>query len=100
MFDAAAVSNGGTAIINTAIAQQQGSIVLGLGVAANETGTLEIQSGGSITVVDDPTFPADGSVRVGQNVGYGFNAGTTTPNANNATGICGFCPAARSTPLV
>ena len=93
MFDANAVSNGGIAIINTAISQQPGSVVFGLGAVANETGTLEIQSGGSLTVVDDgPQFPADGSVRVGQYVGQGFNAGTATPNANNSTGTLRILP--------
>ena len=96
------IINGGIATSQCSHRQQQlGSVVLGQGHAANETGTLEILSGGSLTVVDDgPQFPADGSVRVGQNVGQGFNAGTATPNANNAPARCVFCRAARSTRLV
>lgn len=63
--DFAVINNGGTAIVNTVIAQQAGGV--SLGTNANESGTLQITSGGTLTVVDDgPTFPADGSVRIGQ----------------------------------
>ncbi len=63
--DFAVINNGGTAIVNTAIVPQAGGV--SLGTNANESGTLQINSGGSLIVVDDgPTFPADGSVRIGQ----------------------------------
>jgi hypothetical protein len=85
--DAAIVNGGGTVQVNTAIGPNAGSVVLGQGAVANESGTLEIQSGGNLTVIDDgPTFPADGSVRVGQNVGQGTVTGTTTnPQAGTGT---------------
>jgi hypothetical protein len=86
MEDAAAINGGGTVQINTAIATPAGSVVLGQGTAANESGTLEIQNGGTLNVVDDPAFPADGSVRVGQNAGQGVLGGTTTANPNAGTG--------------
>jgi hypothetical protein len=86
MEDAAAINGGGTAQINTVIATPAGSVVLGQGTAANESGTLEIQNGGTLNVVDDPAFPADGSVRVGQNAGQGVLGGTTTANPNAGTG--------------
>jgi hypothetical protein len=85
--DGAVVSGGGTIQINSAIATNVGSVVLGQGSAAGQSGTLEIQSGGSLNVVDDPMFPADGSVRVGQDVGQGFldMSATTNPNASTGT---------------
>jgi hypothetical protein len=84
--DAAIINGGGTAQVNTAIATNVGSVVLGQGTAAGESGTLEILSGGTLNVVDDPTFPADGSVRVGQNTGQGLNAALTGTNPNPGTG--------------
>jgi hypothetical protein len=84
--DSAIINGGGTAQINTAIGPNVGSVVLGQGTAAGESGTLEIQSGGTLNVVDDPTFPADGSVRVGQNTGQGLNAALSGTNPNPGTG--------------
>ncbi|HEX2475324.1 MAG TPA: PEP-CTERM sorting domain-containing protein [Lacipirellulaceae bacterium] len=90
--DAAIINGGGTAQINTAIGPNVGSVVLGQGTAAGESGTLEIQSGGTLNVVDDPTFPADGSVRVGQNAGQGLNAALSAANPNAGTGTLRVLP--------
>jgi hypothetical protein len=90
--DAAIINGGGTAQLNSAASFNVGSIVLGQGAAANQSGTLEIQSGGSINVVDDPTFAADGSVRVGQNAGGGFLQQTETVNPNAGTGTLRILP--------
>jgi hypothetical protein len=90
--DAAIINNAGIAQLNAPAAANIGSLVLGQGQAANQSGTLEILSGGSLTAVDDPTFPADGSIRVGQNIGQGFLEGTSTPNANNGTGTLRVLP--------
>jgi hypothetical protein len=84
--DAAIINGGGTAQVNTAIGTNVGSVVLGQGTAAGESGTLEIQSGGTLNVIDDPTFPADGSVRVGQNTGQGLNAALNGTNPQPGTG--------------
>jgi hypothetical protein len=92
MEDAAIINNGGTAQLNAAATNQVGSIVLGQGAVANESGTLEIQNGGSIVVFDDPAFPADGSVRVGQNVGQGLDMLLTAANANAGTGTLRILP--------
>lgn len=63
--DFGVINNAGTAIINSAVGTQAGG--LSLGTAGSESGTLEIQNGGSLTVVDDTFgFLSDGSVRVGQ----------------------------------
>jgi hypothetical protein len=85
--DAAVVNGGGTVQLNSPAAFDVGSVVLGQGTAAGESGTLEIQNGGVLNVVDDPTFPADGSVRVGQNAGQGFldQSATTNPQAGTGT---------------
>lgn len=64
--DAGVINNGGTAFVNSNVTQQAGGVVLG--AAAGDTGSLEIRSGGSLTVVASGSFPADGSVRVGQGV--------------------------------
>jgi hypothetical protein len=90
--DSAIINGGGTAQVNTVIGPNVGSVVLGQGTAAGESGTLEIQSGGTLNVVDDPTFPADGSVRVGQNVGQGLNAALTGTNPNAGTGTLRILP--------
>jgi hypothetical protein len=90
--DSAIINGGGTAQVNTVVGSLAGSVVLGQGTAAGEAGTLEILSGGHLTVVDDPTFPADGSVRVGQNVGQGFGANLTTPNPSPGTGTLRILP--------
>jgi hypothetical protein len=90
--DAAIINGGGTAQVNTVIGTNVGSVVLGQGTAAGESGTLEIQSGGTLNVVDDPTFPADGSVRVGQNTGQGLNAALTGTNPNPGTGTLRVLP--------
>ncbi|HEY3391105.1 MAG TPA: PEP-CTERM sorting domain-containing protein [Lacipirellulaceae bacterium] len=91
--DAAIINGGGTAQVNTVIGPSVGSVVLGQGTAAGESGTLEIQSGGTLNVVDDPTFPADGSVRVGQNVGQGLDATlTTVTNPQVGTGTLRVLP--------
>jgi hypothetical protein len=85
--DSAIVNAGGTVQVNTAIGTNVGSVVLGQGAATGQSGTLEIQSGGTLNVIDDPTFPADGSVRVGQNTGQGLDATLmTATNANPGTG--------------
>jgi hypothetical protein len=62
----------GAATINTNIAEQPGGITLG--VAAANSGTLQISSGGSITVADTP-FEGNGYVYVGL-------AGTGTLNVD------------------
>lgn len=63
--DFGVINNGGTAQVNSVVAVQPGGV--SLGTAGGETGTLDILSGGSLTVVDDAmTFPSDGSVRIGQ----------------------------------
>jgi hypothetical protein len=90
--DSAIINGGGTAQINTVIGPSVGSVVLGQGTAAGESGTLEIQSGGTLNVVDDPTFPADGSVRVGQNTGQGLNAALTGTNPNQGRGTLRVLP--------
>jgi hypothetical protein len=90
--DSAIINGGGTAQINTVIGPNVGSVVLGQGTAAGESGTLEIQNGGTLNVVDDPTFPADGSVRVGQNTGQGLNAALTGTNPNPGTGTLRVLP--------
>ena len=64
--DAALINNGGTAFISSVVAQQAGGVVLG--AAAGDTGSLEIRNGGNLTVVASGSFPADGSMRVGQGV--------------------------------
>jgi hypothetical protein len=58
------INNGGTATVNTAVAAQAGGVILGE-LAAN-SGTLDVQSGGSLDVIDHPTFTSDGSVQVGR----------------------------------
>jgi hypothetical protein len=91
--DSATINGGGTAQINSAIPTNAGSVVLGQGLAADEPGgTLEIQSGGSLTVVGDPMFAADGSVRVGQNAGQGAIDASDTANPNDGTGTLRVLP--------
>jgi hypothetical protein len=90
--DAAIINGGGTAQINSAIATPIGSVVLGQGAVAGQSGTLEIQSGGTLNVIDDPAFPADGSVRVGQNVGQGLNANLDAANTAAGTGTLRVLP--------
>jgi hypothetical protein len=63
--DFAVVNNGGVAYVDSIVSTQAGGV--SLGTNAGQSGTLDVLSGGSLTVVDDgPTFPADGSVRIGQ----------------------------------
>ena len=63
--DFGVINNGGTAIVNSVVATQPGGV--SLGTAGGESGTLDIQSGGSLTVVDDTLgLLSDGSVHVGQ----------------------------------
>ena len=63
--DLAVINNGGTAQISSAVAQQPGGVILGQANA--QSGTLNIQSGGSLTVIKDPGFEATtGIVSVGQ----------------------------------
>ncbi len=64
--DAALINNGGTAFVSSNVVEQAGGVVLG--AAVGDTGSLEIRSGGNLTVVSSDAFPADGSVRVGQGV--------------------------------
>jgi hypothetical protein len=66
--DFALLNNAGTAIVNTDVEPQAGGVILGE-LAAN-SGTLDVQSGGILDVVDHPTFNSDGSVQVGR-VGTG-----------------------------
>jgi hypothetical protein len=61
--DFGVINNGGVAYVNS-VATQAGGV--SLGTNAGQSGTLDILSGGSLTLLDDPTFPADGSVRIGQ----------------------------------
>src|SRR3989304_3972902 len=62
--DFALINNGGTATVNADVVPQAGGVILGE-VAAN-SGTLDIQSGGVLDVIDDPAFASDGSVQVGR----------------------------------
>jgi hypothetical protein len=63
--DFGVVDNGGVAYVNSTVVQQVGGV--SLGTNAGQSGTLDILSGGSLTLVDArPAYPADGSVRVGQ----------------------------------
>ncbi len=63
--DFALINNAGTSLVNSVVAPQAGGVILGE-LAAN-SGTLDIQSGGVLTVSDQrPTFTADGSVEVGR----------------------------------
>ena len=65
VLDFGVINNGGVAYVNSAVSPQAGGV--SLGTNAGQSGTLDVLSGGSLTVVDDgPTFPADGSVRIGQ----------------------------------
>jgi hypothetical protein len=95
--DSAIINGGGTAQINSVIANNAGSVVLGQGTAAGESGTLEIQNLGRLNVVrsPDPQFPADGSVRVGQNVGQGLNAQLSGTNGSDGTGTLRVLPGGR-----
>lgn len=90
--DAGIINGGGTAQVDSVITPQAGSIVLGQGAEADQAGTLEILSGGSLTVASHPTFPADGSVRVGQNVGQGLNTELSGGNGFNGTGTLRVLP--------
>jgi hypothetical protein len=62
--DFGVIDNGGTATINSAVSQQPGGV--SLGTNAGQSGSLEIASGGSLTVVDLNIGVEDGSVRIGQ----------------------------------
>jgi hypothetical protein len=90
--DAAIINGGGTAQVSSVVGPNAGSVVLGQGAAEGESGTLEILSGGRLNVIDDPGLPADGSVRVGQNVGQGLNAALTGPNPSAGTGTLRVLP--------
>src|SRR3972149_5828640 len=61
------INNGGTAPVSTSVPQQAGGLILG--TEAGNTGTLDIQAGGTLNVIEDPpaTFTADGSMQVGRN---------------------------------
>ena len=60
--EAGVVNNAGIAFVDSTIASGPGGIILGEG--ANQSGTLEIRSGGEFTVKSD--FDVAGDVRVGQ----------------------------------
>lgn len=60
--EVAVISNGGVAFIDGS-SSNTGGIVLGNG--SGETGTLEIRSGGSLTVASNPQLPTSGAVSVG-----------------------------------
>lgn len=62
--DFAVIDNGGVAYVNSNVAEQPGGI--SLGTNANESGTLDILSGGSLTLADLGIALEDGSVRIGQ----------------------------------
>lgn len=62
--DFAVINNGGYAYINSAISQQVGGV--SLGTNAGQSGTLDILSGGSLTLVDANIAVEDGSMRIGQ----------------------------------
>lgn len=62
--DFAVIDSGGTAYVNSAVAQQPGGI--SLGTNASQSGTLDILSGGSLTLADLGIALEDGSVRIGQ----------------------------------
>jgi hypothetical protein len=70
--DYGVINNGGVAYVNSTPSTTAGGV--SLGTNAGESGTLQILSGGNLTVADDVPggggFPADGAVRVGQ-VGTG-----------------------------
>ena len=86
--DSAVINGGGTAQVNSVIANAAGGVLLGQGTVAGQSGTLEILSGGNLQVLDSgPTFPDDGIVRVGQNINQGDPA-----NPNNGTGTLRVLP--------
>jgi len=62
--DFAVIDGGGTAYVNSVAAQQPGGI--SLGTNATQSGTLDILSGGSLTLADLGIALEDGSVRIGQ----------------------------------
>ncbi|TWT90264.1 hypothetical protein Mal64_06490 [Pseudobythopirellula maris] len=62
--DSAVINGGGAATVGSVVSAQAGGLVLGQN--GGDSGTLLVQSGGAITFVEDASFPADGSVRVGQ----------------------------------
>jgi hypothetical protein len=64
--DFAVIDNGGVAYVNSNITTQPSGV--SLGTNANQSGTLDILGGGTLTVIDDPFgfVTADGSVRIGQ----------------------------------
>jgi len=66
--DYGVINNGGVAYVNSTPSASAGGV--SLGTNAGESGTLQIVSGGNLTVVEDMPggggFPSDGAVRVGQ----------------------------------
>jgi hypothetical protein len=57
------INNGGVATVTSAVPDNPGGVILGQ--AAANSGTLEVQSGGTITFVDDEFFAINGEVTVG-----------------------------------
>lgn len=62
--DFAVINNGGYAYVNSTISQQVGGV--SLGTNAGQSGTLDILSGGSLTLSDANIAVEDGSMRIGQ----------------------------------
>lgn len=62
--DVANVSNGGTALVNTAIAPSPGQVILGQNVG--QSGTLTIGNGGNLAAVFTDGNTSSGGVNVGQ----------------------------------
>jgi hypothetical protein len=64
----AVIDNGGTAFVASPIASQPGAIAIG-GVSPALGGTLEIRSGGSLTVLDNTVTDGNVVVGAGTNIG-------------------------------